>query len=131
MTVKGPRKITDHIVEGDSVNHQLEIAATDDVGAGGANHNYYILGPANGPHSTRDYHTLHFQNGPISENGVNGITQEALLVIIIDRLRCFQKGAFATRENALALTHCEDALHWLQHRTRDRMRRGVEGRTEK
>ena len=33
----------------------------------------------------------------------------------------------AQAENAIALTHLEDALMWLQKRTRDRLARGVEG----
>jgi hypothetical protein len=45
----------------------------------------------------------------------------------IDRLQSFQSGDFACRENALALTKLEEALHWLDHRTKDRQRRGVEG----
>ena len=70
---------------------------------------------------------IKFQNGPIKEHGVNGITQEALLTICADRLRSFQAGAFACRDNAVALTHIETALMWLQKRTRERMSRGVEG----
>ncbi len=34
------RQITDHIVEGDSVNHQLEVAVVDEPGQGGACHEY-------------------------------------------------------------------------------------------
>jgi hypothetical protein len=34
-----------------------------------------------------------FQNGPIAEVGVNGVTHEVLLAIVADRLRSFQKGA--------------------------------------
>ncbi|KVR99176.1 hypothetical protein WK29_30460 [Burkholderia vietnamiensis] len=68
-----------------------------------------------------------FQNGPIAEAGVNGITQEVLLAIVADRLRSFQAGPYACRENALALTKIEEAQHWLQQRTIARMRRGVEG----
>lgn len=41
-------------------------------------------------------------------------SQEILLAIVIDRLRSFQSGPFSSRENALALTKCEEALHWLQ-----------------
>lgn len=37
------------------------------------------------------------------------------------------RGPFACHENAQALTKCEEALLWLQKRTHDRMRRGVEG----
>ncbi len=68
-----------------------------------------------------------FQNGPINEAGVNGITHEALLAILIDRLRGFQAGPFKSKANACALTHMEEALMWLNQRTLERMRRGVEG----
>jgi hypothetical protein len=37
------------------------------------------------------------------------------------------RGTYACKENACALTHLEEALMWLQKRTRDRMARGVEG----
>jgi hypothetical protein len=68
-----------------------------------------------------------FQNGPIPEKGVNGLTQEVLLEICADRLRSFQAGPYACRENALALTKIEEAQMWLQSRTLKRMQRGVEG----
>jgi hypothetical protein len=70
---------------------------------------------------------INFQNGPINENGMNGVTQEVLLAIVADRLRSFQAGKYACRENAIALTKIEEAQHWLQSRTRARMSRGVEG----
>jgi hypothetical protein len=70
---------------------------------------------------------LSFQNGPIAEVGTNGVTHEALLAILVDRLQGFQNGPYKCRENAIALTHLEDAQMWLQKRTRDRMARGVEG----
>lgn len=73
---------------------------------------------------------LSFQNGPIATSGINGITNEALLAVVIDRLRGFQSGKYSCRENALALTKCEEALQWLNHRTRQRMARGVEGTHE-
>lgn len=65
---------------------------------------------------------LNFQNGPIGEVGVNGITNEALLAIIVDRLSFFQKSQFACRENALAITKLEEGMHWLLARTLSRMR---------
>lgn len=68
-----------------------------------------------------------FQNGPIKEFGVNGVTQESLLAIIIDRLKSFQSGPFACEANAFALSHCKSALHELQKRTRARIARGIEG----
>lgn len=121
------RTITDHIVESDLASNQLEITVLDKPGAGGANHHYNISCEA----SRIADHSIIFQNGPIKEVGVNGITSEALLAIVIDRLRSFQAGQFSCRENAIALTHCEDALMWLQRRTRARIRRGVEGTNRK
>jgi hypothetical protein len=123
------RTLTDHIVEGDSVNHQLAIRVMDEPGAGGANHEYDVLWPV-ADHlkgSVKESTRISFQNGPIKEAGVNGLTQEALLAIVIDRLRSFQAGPFSCRENAIALTNCEEALMWLQKRTRARIARGVEG----
>jgi hypothetical protein len=74
---------------------------------------------------------IDFQNGPIKEAGVNGISNEALLAIVEDRLACFQSGEYACRENAIALTKIQEAMMWLQKRTRDRVSRGVEGTMQK
>lgn len=131
------RTLTDHITN--PCNGAIAITVPDSPGSGGANHIYdvAILVAADLPKDDpaciqrRVPHAnsvrLNFQNGPMNESGPNGITQEALLAIVIDRLRSFQAGPFACRENALALTKCEEALHWLHHRTLARMRRGVEG----
>lgn len=119
------RTLTDHIVENDSVNHQLQIEIMDEPGAGGANH-WYEIKDQRGCMAK-----VLFQNGPIKEVGVNGVTQEALLAIVIDRLRSFQAGPYSCRENAIALTHCEDALMWLQRRTRARIARNAEGTHQK
>lgn len=127
------RNLTDHIVSTDQAV-QLTISVTDEPGAGGANHEYHIdwLTPDGGMLDAKpNYLDISFQNGAIKEFGVNGITQEALLAIVIDRLRSFQSGPFSCRENALALTKCEEALMWLQKRTLDRIKRGVEGTTAK
>lgn len=125
------RKLTDHIVSGDQAV-QLDISVTDEPGQGGANHCYSIeWDQPNHLDTVVGQCFIHFQEGPIKEFGVNGITQEALLAIVIDRLRSFQSGPFSCRENAIALTHCEEALMWLQRRTVARIKRGVEGTNEK
>ncbi len=116
------REIFDHKVG--PANTELKVTAMDQPGHGGANHVYTITA-VNGDPVGGD--SISFQNGPVGEVGVNGLTHEALLAIIIDRLRGFQKGPYATKANACALTHCEEGLHWLQQRTLERMRRGVEG----
>lgn len=113
------RELTEHRVN--EANEQIKIHVTDEPGPGGANHRYEILV---GDHVMA---TLEFQNGPIKEVGVNGITQEALLAICADRLRSFQAGQYSCRENAIALTKIEEAQLWLAKRTRDRLARGVEG----
>ena len=133
------REITDHIIN--PCNDKITITVTDEPGAGGANHRYEIEGfdtennPSNtdsmGYRSSFSKQVILFQNGPISESGTNGVTQEVLLAIVADRLRSFQAGPYACRENALALTKIEEAQHWLQQRTIARMRRGVEGTHEK
>ena len=51
----------------------------------------------------------------------------AAIDVLCDRLRGFQAGPYACKANACALTHLEEAQHWLQQRTIERMRRGVEG----
>lgn len=109
----------------------------DEPGQGGASHEYVIHWPASregiDEQSTPPNAEcrISFQNGPIKEVGLNGITQEALLAIAIDRLRSFQAGPFASDYNKQALFHCEVALDWLQKRTRDRLVRGVEGTNAK
>lgn len=123
------REITDHKVNG--LNEALTITVLDEPGPGGASHHYAIdlFEPVPGIVPRR--YPILFQKGPIKEAGVNGISQEALLAIVIDRLRCFQAGAYACTENQLALENCEAALRRLQDRTRARVERGVEGTSEK
>jgi hypothetical protein len=126
------RTVTDHKLNG--LNEALEITATDEPGQGGANHSYTISVDETKtklPPGVTIHTHIGFQNGPILEAGINGISQEALLAIVIDRLRSFQAGPYACRENAVALTKCQEALMWLQKRTQDRLRRGVEGTNAK
>lgn len=119
------RQLHDHKVNG--LNEAIEINVLDEAGSGGANHIYSLVVKPDGRASFVEC-ILHFQNGPIKgPEDMNGITNEALMAVLIDRMRGFQGGQFACRENALALTHLEEALMWLQKRTRDRMARGVEG----
>ena len=107
-------------------NNYLKILCVDEPGAGGACHVYRLeYDPNNNGYIQAQ--TVSFQNGPIQEKGVNGVQNEDLLTIVADRLESFQKGAFSCRENALALTKIQEALHWLQHRTDKRKDRGVEG----
>jgi hypothetical protein len=127
------RTIDDHKVN--SANDTLTITVLDEPGSGGACHAYEVTGFETGTNPSlpgdgiqpKSRSLILFQNGPIAEAGINGLTHEVLLAIVADRLRSFQKGPFSCKANACALTHIEEAQHWLQQRTIERMRRGVEG----
>lgn len=124
------RTLNDHQIN--PTNDTLAIIVSDEPGSGGASHRYEIHGFSTENNPSHDdgiaaETVILFQNGPINEVGVNGVTHEVLLTIVADRLRSFQKGPFSCKANACALTHIEEAMHWLQQRTIERMRRGVEG----
>ena len=133
------RELTSHKVDG--LNESLNIEVRDGPGQGNACHHYMLTGfntstnpscPFVERHGEPAEHsTVLFQNGPVGKVGFNGITNEALLAIVEDRLLGFQSGQFACRENAVALTKLQECMMWLQKRTRDRMARGVEGTHEK
>lgn len=93
--------------------------------------------------STGEGYGITWQNGVQEPNGA---IIEDVLASVLDRLRFFQgdlpeqmipfgdgltadykAGKFACRENSKAIEHIEEALHWLNHRTLERRRRGVEG----
>ena len=113
------REITTHKVNG--LNEALTINVIDDPGQGNACHVYDILGC--NPNNV----TIRFQNGPIKEAGVNGISKEALLAIVRDRLEGFQSGPYACKTNAHALVCVIGAMTALHSRTKERTERGVEG----
>jgi hypothetical protein len=130
------RSITTH---GKSpANNKLLISVLDGPGHGGSSHSYEITGfntATNRARHSDGFQTDHqqklsiiFQNGTVPEAGVNGVTQEALLAVVIDRLQGFQSGQFACEENQVALDHCEAALNALLERTAKREARGVEGK---
>lgn len=97
---------------------------TDEKGAGGAHHEYDVC---TGDTPVVILQGIKFQKGPIQEAGVNGVTHEDLIGIVIHRLKCFQEGPYACRENELAQMDLEHALEILNSRTKKREERGVEG----
>lgn len=138
------RELTSHKVNG--LNEALKIQVLDEPGAGNACHRYHVTTveyppPIGGNMPPGDLqkamsmqkcvHDIQFQKGPLQESGLNGISNEVLLAIVEDRLLGFQSGEFACRENAVALTKIQEGMMWLQKRTLDRMKRGVEGTNQK
>ncbi len=132
----GGDEVTGLIEDGGPIVERLFTA--DQIGPGGAFHHYRLTWqqthdfrkPDDADFNPTGVLDVHFQNGPIQEAGVNGVTQEALIGVAIHRLRCFEAGEFACAENAAALGHLEQALVYLNARTADRRRRGVEGQNE-
>jgi hypothetical protein len=88
--------------------------------------------PKNFIYVRHDKNSLSFtlQNGPIKEVGVNGCQVDTLIhaaKTIIQGLN----NKFPCRENSLAITKLEEAIHWLDARTKNRQDRGVEGTSVK
>ena len=106
-----------------------KVIALDERGNGNANHKYSII--ESNVEIPVVFSEISFQNGAIRENGINGIYNEDLIGIVIDRLEGFQTGEFSCIENAVAITKLEEAMMWLNKRTTDRINRGVIGRNIK
>ncbi len=69
------------------------------------------------------------QSDPIGEVGVNGCQA----IDMLEYTKClFQSlnDAFPCRENALTITKIEEAIHWQEARTKDRLNRQVEGQNK-
>lgn len=74
---------------------------------------------------------ISWQEGPLGRGDdrdhPNGAFVEGVIAAAIGRLQFYNVGKFKCRENSLAITHLEEALHWCDARTADREERGVEG----
>ena len=115
-------------------NKLNEVFRLGEEGPGGAYHEYGIelVGAKVDDGSDTVMVALEFQRGPrFSEDARPGLLDVDLLEIVRDRLQSFQAGAYATRENACALTHIEEALMWMNKCTEDRAERAVLGTYEK
>lgn len=114
------KELHDHKISKLNREH-IRVMAVDAVDVDGAHHLYEIRSPA-------AFVIVPFQKGGLlAEAGVNGITDQALLAVVLDRLRGFQAGPYPSRENAIAITKLEEALLWMGKRYADRAARGVEG----
>lgn len=84
---------------------------------------------------------IEWQNGPLGPSYpgdvrkvANGAFVETVLAAVLQRIEYYQTakdGKFKCRENAIAITKIEEALLWLDKRTKDREVRGVEGTYQK
>lgn len=75
---------------------------------------------------------VRWQEGPLGRppKTPNGAFVDDLLEAALQRLHFYQEasnGKFACRENAIAITKIEEALHWLLARRVSREKKGVQG----
>jgi len=116
--------------DGHGLNEQILILP-DEPGPGGASHSYefrYLL--PDGLESRVGL--LQFQKGPRNVKGSTpGLTANAVLAAVVHHLRGFQEGDYRNRQTACAITHIEEAIHWIKDRADERAKRGVLGTYEK
>lgn len=96
-----------------------------------SNHYTDVNGNPDGGHTEATGLEITWQQGPL-ERGAdrkepNGCFVETVIAAAIDRLEFYQRSKFSCRENALAITKLQEAMHWLQHRTAEREARDAEG----
>ena len=103
-------------------SNYTEVAATAEKNFN-AYHSYAVVNVENGT----IVEEIHFQEGPIKENGINGVNNEDLILMVIDRLESFQNSAYACEENAKAIECFMQGIRHLRERTNKRAARGVEG----
>lgn len=113
----------------DDSHKYTTVKAGEHPGSGGARHHYFINIK---PEFLRlEQHErlldINFQDGPIKESGINGIMDENLIAILIDRLEGFQSGPYKCLHNQEALDSLKYALEVLQERTKIREKQGIEG----
>ncbi|TDI97078.1 MAG: hypothetical protein E2O29_01810 [Deltaproteobacteria bacterium] len=77
---------------------------------------------------------MNWQDGPLGRGTErqepNGAFVETVISAAKQRIEFYQKandGKFKCPENAMAIIKLEEALHWLDHRTKEREERSVEG----
>lgn len=110
-----------------------QVFSEDELGPGGAHHNYLILSNEADAAGTPLFSiTIPFQKGPRKEaDSRHGVLDTDLLEIVRDRLKSFQAGPFSSEYNKKALDCIEEALMWSNRRVEDRIEREVLGTNNK
>lgn len=79
---------------------------------------------------------IEWQSGPVGRVGSDervaptGAFVEDVIASALQRIQHYQEGRFRCRENAVAITKLEEALMWLDSRTKRRTEQNVEGTHE-
>ena len=108
-----------------------EVYRYGNPGPGGAYHDYDIYPADYTPLPEVALACIEFQKGPRNDPSSRaGVLDTDLLEIVRDRLKAFQSGPYACRENEMALYGVEMALMWMNRRVEDRIERNVLGTME-
>lgn len=101
----------------DAFNRSIMVLA-EDCGPGGAHTKYLVFLPSEvgGELPEEPTLVLQFQNGPLAE-GINGLTNEVLLGIVLDRFLGFQSGPGRCNENGYAVDRIMNTLRLLEQRS--------------
>jgi hypothetical protein len=111
----------------------LSIVASGANETTGAHHRYDIANfdastnPAYRDSDTANLLTILFQQGPVPDVGINGVTPEAVLVCLLHLFEGYQTSKFACPENEEAIKGFQASLDAIRSRTASRIERGVEG----
>jgi len=127
-TLRGIKKLGDfEVIVMDELRKRYPERFTE---TGAMDHTWFeeTVRPHNFIYVRHDKNSISFtlQNGPVKAWGVNGCQVDALIEAAKAILDGLNKH-FPCRENACAITKLDEALHWLEHRTKDRVKRQVEG----
>ena len=97
-------------------------------------HEYKVIKQYDTPEGIKSIEqSIKFQDGPIKDVGVNGIQNEDLLDILIDRLEYLQEkdgGKYACEENDDSLALLKATLRRQTIRTTKRQQRNIEGTSQ-
>lgn len=107
------RKITADVYD-ETLTYLQTLVKVDDKNP--TNHDFMVRRSSDG----EVLGTFHFQQGALDEQGPNGILNEDLLMMLIDRVESFQRSKLKCRENENALQHLYEALFWLNQRNSKR-----------
>lgn len=101
------RSVPDH-VQSIYLDDRVEVCRMDRPGPGGASHAYEIFTADDS--LGRPLCRIHFQEGPADEVGINGVQEEALVAIVIDRLKAFLEKRPRDYNMAMTKLRLEEAL---------------------
>lgn len=113
------------IIEGSTINQGLVIRADGFFDVDTACDHYSVSGFTS--EDMQGEARIPFQHGLVSEVGTNGLSDEAMVAILIDRFTAKQSGPLQCDEWRETLIRFQQAQAWMQARTLARISRGVEG----